>query len=190
MNEFEQLRELLSLHKPQQADAIILLAGDRFHRVAKVAELYHAKHAPKVVLTSNADDWEYGSLPSSKLVPELLRHNILEGDIIWEESAPHTRAEADATLRIAQKKDWKTLLLVTTHYHAPRALLAWVKARADLGVKINFVMIIVAEFPEFKKESEDEALLRELERIALYQEKGDIASFKEGIEYLTKNNFA
>ena len=189
MNEFEQLRELLSLHKPQHADAIILLAGDRFHRVAKVAELYHAKHAPKVVLTSSADDWEYGSLPSSKLIPELLRHDVLEKDIIWEESAAHTRAEADATLRIAQKEGWKTILLVTTHYHQPRAFLSWVKALSDLGMNMNLLVITVTEFPEFKKESEDEALLRELERIALYQEKGDVASFKEGIEYLTKNNF-
>ncbi len=186
MNEYEQLKHLLSQEELQQADAIVLLAGDRFHRVPKVAELYHAGLAPFVVVTSSADDWDYGSLPSHKLVPELIKLGIKEEDIIAEETAPHTRAEADSTLRIAKEKDWTSLILVTTGSHQYRALLTWIKALKDNDVNIELFMGTTQTFPEFKEESEDDALQREMERIKLYQEKGDVASWNEGEDYLKK----
>ncbi len=188
MNEYLELKHLISQQELQQADAIVLLAGDRFHRVSKVAELYHAGLAPFVVVTSSADDWDYGSLPSRKLVPELVKLGIKEVNIIAEETAAHTRAEADSTLRMAKEKGWTSLILVTTPYHQYRALLTWIKALNDNDVNIELFMGTTQTFPEFKEESEDETLQREMERIKLYQDKGDVASWKEGEDYLKKRN--
>lgn len=186
MNELEQLKELLLRHEPRNADAIVLLAGDRYHRVSKAAELYHAGHAPFIVVTSSADDWDYGSLPSSKLLPKLLELGVREEHIISEETAGHTREEAESTLKIARERDWKTLLLVTTGYHQYRAFLTWVKALHDMGLDIALVIVPVLEFPEFKEETEEDALERELERIRVYQEKGDVADWALGIAYLQR----
>lgn len=190
MDEREQFIKLLSEHTPTPADVIVLLAGDRFYRVPKAAELYHAGYAPKVVLTSSADNWEYGSAPSSKLVPELIALGVNEEDIIWEETAPHTRAEADSVLRIAKEKAWKTLIIVTTEYHLYRAFLTWLKAIHDTGSEIDIIPVATLGYPEFHGDTHEEGLAREFERIKIYQEKGDVASFKEGIAYLSeKKNY-
>lgn len=176
--------ELLSRHKPRKADAIVLLAGDRFHRVARAAALYHEGYAPVIVLTSSADNWDYGSLPSSRLVPELLRLGVREKDIISEETAPHTRAEADATLKLAEKHGWKTLLLVTTEYHQYRAFLTWLKAMEDRGITLTLNMAAVAEFPDFYDKTRDEALVQEFEKIDEYGDKGHVATYQQGVLYL------
>lgn len=185
-DEQTQFMELLSEQHLQKADAIVLLAGDRYHRVAKAAELYHAGYAPRIVLTSNADNWDYGSLPSRKLVAALLEYGVPEQDILWEETAPHTRAEADRTLRIAQERGWKTLLIVTTEYHQYRAFLTWFKVMKDQNLNLTLLMASVDEFPDFYTDTREDALAREFTKIAEYGEKGDVASLKEGIDYLTQ----
>ena len=185
-DEQNKLIELLIKQRPQKADAIVLLAGDRFHRVPKTAELFHAGYAPVVVLTSNADNWDYGSLPSSRLVAELKDLDVPEEAIIWEETAAHTRAEADSTLRIAKERGWKTLLIVTTEYHQYRAFLTWLKAIEDHGMDTTLIMASVEEYPSFHNDTREDALIREFDRIAQYQTKGDVSSYPSGIEYLNK----
>ncbi len=176
--------ELLLRHEPRKADVIVLLAGDRFHRVAKAAALYHEGYAPVIVLTSSADNWDYGSLPSSRLVSELLKLGVKEEDIVWEETASHTRAEADATLKLAETHGWKTLLLVTTEYHQYRAFLTWLKAMEDRGVKHTLNVASVREFPDFYDKTHDEALRQEFEKIEEYCNKGDVATYRQGLWYL------
>lgn len=178
--------ELLSLHKPEKADAIVLLVGDRFHRIPRVAELYHQGHAPRVVLTGNADNGDYGSIPSRKLVPELVRLEIPEEYIIWEETAAHTRGEADASLRLAKRHGWTRLLLVTTEYHQYRAFLTWLKAMRDHDLDLDLIMVPIQEFPDFYNETREEALLRELQKIEAYTVKGDVATYEEGVAYLLR----
>lgn len=185
-DEQTQFMELLSEQHLEKADAIVLLAGDRYHRVAKAAELYRAGYAPRIVLTSNADNWDYGSLPSGKLVPALLECGVPEEDIIWEETAPHTRAEADRTLQIAAGRGWKTLLVVTTEYHQYRAFLTWLRAMKDQGLDLTLIMSSVEEFPDFYTDTREDALAREFTKIAEYGAKGDVASIDEGIDYLTR----
>jgi uncharacterized SAM-binding protein YcdF (DUF218 family) len=188
MDEREQFIELLSKQQPKKADAIVLFAGDRFHRVPKVAELYHAGHAPRILLTSNADNWDYGSLPSGKLVPELLKHGVKEEDMIWEETGAHTRAEAESTLRIARERRWDGLILVTSEHHSYRLFLTFLKAMRDSGTDIDFTLIQVPGYPEFHGDTAEEGLAREFERISIYQEKGDVASYEEGVRHITRNN--
>lgn len=186
MNEYEQLRKLLSERKPRKSDAIVLLAGDRFHRVPKAVELYSAKFASRVVVTSSAHDYAYGSLPSHVLVRKLQAQGLLSMHIIWEETAEHTRGEAESTLRLAQKHGWKTLLLVTTEYHQYRAFLTFVKTMRDMNMELELVVVPENEFPPFHDKTREEAIVEEMERIAAYQQKGDVASWQEGIAYLQK----
>lgn len=176
--------EMLLRHETKNADAIVLLAGDRFHRTAKVAELYHAGSASQVIVTSSAHDYAYGSLPSHVLLRKLRSHGIPEAHILWEETAAHTRAEAESALRLAAQHKLRSLILVTTEYHQYRALLTFIKTMRDMELDIMLTIAAVNEFPSFHSKTYDEALAQELERIAAYQQKGDVASWKEGIEYL------
>lgn len=184
MNEQEQFKKLLLQHKPKSADVIVLLAGDRFHRIPKVAELYHAGLAPRMVVTSSAHDYAYGSLPAHVLVRKLQSLGLPEEHIVWEETGAHTRAEADATLRLAEKHGWRSLLLVTTEYHQYRAFLTFVKAMRDMNLDIELTMVPENEFPQFHSKTHEEVIAGEMERIATYQQKGDVASWEEGITYL------
>ncbi len=183
-----QFMELLAGQQLQKADAIVLLAGDRYHRVAKAADLYHAGYAPRIVLTSNADNWDYGSLPSKKLVSALLECGVPEQDILWEETAPHTRAEAESTFRIAREQGWKTLILVTTEYHQYRAFLTWLQAMRNQHLEFTLLMGSVEEFPDFYTDTREDALAREFQKIAEYGAKGDVASIDEGINYLARQS--
>ena len=184
MDKKEEFMQLLAATKAENADAIVLLAGDLFHRVPKAAELHRSGYAPFVVVTSNALDETYGSLPSNRLVPELLRLGVATDAIISEETAAHTRAEAESTMRIARERGWKSLILVTTEYHQYRAFLTWLKTMQDLGMDLRIMTASVEEFPSFKNETREQALVHEFERISAYQEKGHVADWTEGVEYL------
>ncbi len=184
MNEFEELKKLLLTDAPRKADAIVLLAGDRFHRTLKVAELYHLGLAPKVVVTSSAHDHAYGSLPAHVLIRKLVALGLPEEHIVWEETGAHTREEAESTLHLAQKHGWRSLLLVTTEFHQYRAFLTFVKAMRDMNVNIELTMVPEYKFPSFHSKTHEEAIVAELERIAAYQQKGDVALWQEGIFYL------
>jgi uncharacterized SAM-binding protein YcdF (DUF218 family) len=182
--EQEQLMELLLLHEPRKADAIVLLAGDRFHRISKVAELYHAGFAPQVVVTSSAHNYAYGSLPSHVLVRKLYSHDIPEAQIIWEETAAHTRGEAESTIRLAALHGWNSLILVTTEYHQYRAFLTFLKAMRDMNLELELIVVAVHEFPSFHECTREELITQEFERFELYGAKGDVATYKQGVWYL------
>ncbi len=182
---FEQLASLLNTTKPAHADAIVLLAGDLLHRISKTVELYESGLAPFIVITSNAYDPTYGSLTAGTLREELIKQGIPSEAIVWEETASNTRAEADSALRIAHEKGWQRLLLVTTEYHQYRAFLTWVQAILDMKSTAHITIVPVTSFPVFRNETRDEAIIRERERIQLYQEKGDVAQWETGISYLT-----
>jgi uncharacterized SAM-binding protein YcdF (DUF218 family) len=186
--EQEQLMELLLRHEPRKADVIVLLAGDRFHRIPKVAELYHSGFAPQVVVTSSAHNYAYGSLPSHVLVRKLQSHDIPEVQIIWEETAAHTRGEAESTMRLAVEHGWNSLILVTTEYHQYRAFLTFLKAMRDMNVNLELIMVPTADIPSFQERTRDELLAQEFERIELYGAKGDVATHSEGVIYLLGNN--
>jgi uncharacterized SAM-binding protein YcdF (DUF218 family) len=180
----EQLASLINKIKPEPADAIVLLAGDLLHRIPKTVELYELGLAPFIVITSSANDRAYGSMTARELREELIKRNVPSEVIVWEESASNTRAEAESTLRIAQKNGWQRLLLVTTEYHQCRVLLTWLKAISDMENAVHITIVPVIPFPTFRNETRDEAITRELARICLYQKKGDVAEWETGISYL------
>ena len=140
--------------------------------------------APFVVITSSADDRAYGSMTAGALREELIMRGVPSEVIIWEETAPHTRAEAESTLNIVKEKGWKRLLLVTTEYHQYRALLTWLKTISDMRSIVHITIVPVTSFPAFRNETREEAVMRELARIRQYQEKGDVADWETGISYL------
>lgn len=107
---------------PEKADAIILLGDDNYpaDRATRVAELYRAGWAPRIV-ASGRFLRPYASLS------ELMQHDLLDRGV--PASAIHrlpsfagnTREEAVILRRLADRQHWRRVLVVTSNFHTRRA---------------------------------------------------------------------
>lgn len=117
----------ISLQRPEPADVIILLQGDRFDRVEVAASLYKEGFAPAVLVIGNNELIGLGKRPEENDVAleELKRALIEKGissDVIdIENRAMNTRGQALFGIKLAIGKKWRRLLIVTSPYHILRA---------------------------------------------------------------------
>ncbi|MGC9605530.1 MAG: YdcF family protein [Minisyncoccia bacterium] len=189
MTDREKFFVLLSNLPLKKGEAIFLLEGDGYNRVAHAAKLYKQGHAPKIVITGGAVKREYGSYPASELEIELLKLGIPKADIMLEETAAHTRAEADRAMEIARENGWKIILVATSAHHQYRAFLTFLKAMHAADMDIMIINAPARDLPWFSLNpwgKRADLLAEEMERIFAYQEKGDVAGFSEGIRYLER----
>ncbi len=90
----------------------------------------------------------------------------------------NTREEAIRALRIAHKLSWTSILLVTSPYHKYRSFLTFLKVMRDNKMVVSLISAPVS------MPMDTERLVQELDKITYYQEKGDIASYADGVSYL------
>jgi uncharacterized SAM-binding protein YcdF (DUF218 family) len=104
------------------ADAIVVLGDDNFYadRATHAAELFRQGVAPEVVASGRR-------LRPSAGVSELIEHDLVERGVpkdkilSFSHDADSTKEEAEAVARLAQEHRWKSLVIVTSNYHARRA---------------------------------------------------------------------
>jgi uncharacterized SAM-binding protein YcdF (DUF218 family) len=107
---------------PQKADAIIELSIDNFYadRATRTAEIYRQGLAPMVV-ASGVRLRPYAG------VSELMEHDLIERGVPkdkilkYPHDAENTREEAEALLKLAAQKKWKSVIIVTSNFHTRRA---------------------------------------------------------------------
>ncbi len=183
--EFIQLLDAQSLTK---GDAIFVLQGDGVNRAAHAAELFQQKFAPLVAIVGNANDHRYGSFPSSEIRDEIVRRGVPETAMYFEEVASHTRAEAERAMELAQKKGWKSILILTSPHHKYRAFLTFLKAMHDADMDIQLISAVaplsLTEDTPWGRRAD--LLARNFDKIVEYQKKGDVASYEDGVAYLKK----
>jgi len=103
------------------ADAIIVLGDDNFYadRATRAAELSRQQVAPVVVASGRR-------LRPNAAVSELIEHDLLERGVPKEKilrfthDGDSTREEAEGLAKLAYDHHWKTVLIVTSNYHARR----------------------------------------------------------------------
>jgi uncharacterized SAM-binding protein YcdF (DUF218 family) len=188
MTDKEIFIALCSNDKLVRSDAIIYLEGDGLNRTSRVAELYHAGWADKVVFTGGAYNEHYGSLPYSLVAPGLEKE-IDANAIILDEESMHTRQQAENMIRMCRKNSWKSLILVASHYHQYRAFLTFLKVLTEENLH-RIVRIINAPADQldwFRDSgyggSRYLLLEKEFEKIDDYFANGHIASYEEAIKY-------
>ena len=174
MTNRERFLTLLAAQPIARADVILYFAGDGFERAPYVAQLHASGYAPLVVLVSADCRYEYGSRPAGELARKLEELGVPQEAMHVEEVAYNTKEEAGRFFALARERGWKRLILASSPHHIPRALLTSLRAGGD-----KFVLIPAAAPLE-----RAQVLEQELERIEVYQAKGDVASYEEGIEYL------
>src|SRR5215510_11520058 len=105
----------------ERADVIVVLSDDNFFadRATRAAELYRQGKAPLVVASGRR-------LRPNAGISELIEHDLIERGVPKERilRAPHdadsTREEAEAVLKLAKQKKWRSMIVVTSNYHTRR----------------------------------------------------------------------
>src|SRR3989344_5947938 len=189
MDERERYKALLERQELRGGDVIFVMQGDGTFRAPYAAHLYQEGLAPLVALVGNATDRSYGSFSSSEVRDELVRFMVPEHALHFEETCPHTRAEAERGVQLAKEKSWETILILTSPHHQYRAFLTFLKAMRDARLDIKLVNA-VASLPwdePLPWGTRRELLTREFDKIDEYRKKGDVASYEEGIAYLREH---
>lgn len=168
------------------ADIIFLAAGDDLSRVPYVAELFRAGRAPFIVMVSADRRHEYGSTPAGELAERLIELGVPEQALIVQENALNTKEESTNVVRLMKTKGWNSALLVTSPHHQYRLFLTFLKTMRDEGLALVLInapapLSLTEETPYGRRE---DLLPQEFERVTAYQQKGDLASYAEGLEYL------
>jgi uncharacterized SAM-binding protein YcdF (DUF218 family) len=168
------------------SDAIILLEGDGYNRVAKAVELFKAGWASIIVVSGGDARREYGSFPAEELKKKLLEFGIAPEAVMLESDSKNTREQATSVLALAAQNGWTKIILVASHYHQYRAYLTFLKAMAESGKKIQIFNSPVRDLAWFRAEiwgARIDLLENEFERMKKYRETGHIASFEEALDY-------
>lgn len=191
----KRIREMLNLiekEKPQKADAIVWLQGDRYDRSKKVLSLFRKGWANKIIVSGNNEligpDKKEGEKNISliEMVNWLKKRGVKTSQILIESESFNTEDQAKNILRLSQKMGWEKIILVTSLYHQLRVFLTFLKKAQKIGwkgilinqpVKINWNKI-----PGGRKKKCKELFKEELKKIKKYRD--NMATIREGLSYL------
>jgi uncharacterized SAM-binding protein YcdF (DUF218 family) len=102
---------------PGKADAVVVLSGARDPRLATGLELMRAKVAPTLVLSDGrARGWAQGN--------RLCKNGGPRFKVLCFRPKPYsTQGEAENVARLAQRRRWQSVVVVTSRYHVTRSRL-------------------------------------------------------------------
>jgi uncharacterized SAM-binding protein YcdF (DUF218 family) len=120
---------------PRNADGIVVLTGGS-SRVSDAMELLAAGYGKRLLIsgvhpTNDASD-------ISRSLPD--RHALMTCCVDLDRSAVNTRSNAAETRRWARERGFKSLIVVTSNYHMPRAILELSHAMPDIEL-IPFAVV-------------------------------------------------
>ena len=110
---------------PVAADMIVVLGGGvHEQRAERAAELFRQRAAPRLLITGAGDD------EINRLI--LLHNGVPAGIIEVEGESTTTRENAEFTLKLLRAENVHRVILVTSWYHARRALKTFEHYAPDL----------------------------------------------------------
>jgi len=189
-NNFQKLYELLLNEKPEKADAIVWLQGDRYDRAKKVLEIYKLGFAKLIVISGNniliGPDTRSGenNIGLSDMKNYLIKNGVTKNDILIDDGALNTKEQAIHIIKLAKLKKWKKIILVSSAYHQPRVFLSFVKQvkKQKWSGMLKNQPLNQDEFavPDGRKENVKNLILNEIKNIEKY--KNDLIDLSEGIK--------
>src|SRR5260370_1144050 len=99
---------------PLHAEAIVVLGGGSYERPLRAAELFRQNAAPRIILTGAGDNDGNRRL--------LLKQGVPAAAIEQESDSRNTKENALFTIPLLRKDGAHQVILVTSWYHARRAL--------------------------------------------------------------------
>lgn len=194
--QFKLLYDLLLKERPEVADVIVWLQGDRYDRAPKVFKLYKEGWAKKIIISGNnvliGNKTKIGenNISLDKMKGYLLKKGIENKAILIDDGAMNTKGQAEHILKMAVNKKWSKLILVGSLYYQPRAFLTFLKQAEKIKwsrIIINQPAIITGDKkPGGRNKTAKILFNEEFDKIKKY--KKDLISIDQGIKYLNKNN--
>ena len=170
-----------------KSDVIVLLEGDGFARCKEAVRLYKERVAPVIFFSGNFDDASSGAFTFEKIKPRLLSEGIPESILEFENVSQNTYEQAVEMINIARERNWERITLVASHYHSYRAFLTFLCVLKDQYPSLILDMASVRDLDWYEETGYGirlDLLQYELKKIDLYQKKNNVATYREGIEYL------
>lgn len=177
------------------ADVIIFLQGDRLDRLTRVRDLYRARYAPKVYLTGNNAMMERrakndeNDMYLDDLVEILKKEGVPASDTIVDSNAMNTADQAVHAIAEAKKREWQTMLVVTSPYHVLRTYLSFVKQARTQEWQGEIRMAQTQSHwdivPSGRSKTALQMLEEEIEKIARY--KNDLATIEDARAFFLKS---
>ena len=100
---------------PRSADAVVVLAGGKKPRLGKALELMRENVAPVLVISDGRD-------PTWPEANRLCRSGGTGFRVLCFRPDPYnTRGEAEAVGRLARRRSWSSVVVVTSTFHVTRA---------------------------------------------------------------------
>jgi RimJ/RimL family protein N-acetyltransferase len=194
INNYQILQNLLIKDKPVKSDAIIWLQGDRYVRGKRVLKIYKSGLTKLIVISGNnvliGLDTRPGenNISLTDMKKYLIKKGVNNGDIIVDSKSLNTKEQAINVIKMARQKRWKKITLVSSAYNQPRAFLSFVRATQIIGYKVEIVnqCVNMCENTVASRQImiNRDLIIKEEAKINNYQLKGDVASYKEGFDYL------
>jgi uncharacterized SAM-binding protein YcdF (DUF218 family) len=176
----------------RKSDAIILLEGDGKNRYVKACQLFQSGMADKIVFSGGIIDYSYGSFPFTDIEPLLLSEGIPSDAIIHESKSQSTKEQAKEVIKLAIKNDWKSLILIASHYHQYRAYLTFLNEVIGSPYKIVIYNASASNlfwFEDNKWGKRIDLIDDEFVKIEKYSSRSHLATMEQAIDYqLWKEN--
>ena len=187
-----KLFDALLKQKPEHADVIVLLQGDRFDRVPATYSLYKQGFAPHILITGNNEligpdkRPEECNVSLEELHHDFIQRGVPENALLIKDKVLNTHEQAINTIKTAKKMDWSKLLVVTSAYHVLRVYLTFLKQVKEQSWKGKIIMHPIVfpweSIPGGRIKQAREMLDVESEKINQY--KTDVSTIKDGISAL------
>lgn len=139
-------RSLIVSAELPRADAIVMLSGSSAYveRTRYAAALWHAGRAPRIVLTNDGlrGGWSQSEQRNpffvERATAELQHNGVSAAQIeVVPGGVTNTYTEAVALRMHAQARGWRSLLIVTSGYHARRAWWTFRRVFAGSGIELG-----------------------------------------------------
>ena len=103
-------------HTPARAGAVVVLSGSKGERLDRALTLMRGRVAPVLVISGGLD-------PRQPKANRLCRAGRGEGFrvVCFEPRPDSTRGEAETVGRLAARNHWRSIVIVTSHFHVTRA---------------------------------------------------------------------
>jgi uncharacterized SAM-binding protein YcdF (DUF218 family) len=123
------------------ADAVAVLSGGGPERVEYASQLVTEKYGRKLILTETGEmDPTTGSKVSTTMSKQAAEDGVKRGQHFFAgKHVDSTLDEARAVLKLAQTRNWKSIIVVTDTFHSRRTKLLFndVFKDSDIAVRIN-----------------------------------------------------
>lgn len=174
----------------ERADAVVVFSGDGATRLDVAIQALRQGAAHWAVVSGGVDNPPH-SLTADKAADYLIGHGLTPSRLIRDGTSQNTHEQAEWLALECEAREWERVLLACSPYHMPRAfltVLASLQAR-DLTETVCLVPLVASQVqwwgkPDGSPDTRMALWAGEVAKIDAYYEKGHVASYEDGLEYL------